>query len=107
MCAIAGSNETTWGIRSLGLFAVLIGLSLLVGFFTPVAGTLAGLGYLLHGLSLFYAADPVKHPSAITALDLCAMSLALVLLGPGSFSMDARLFGRREIIIPEVGRPRR
>jgi hypothetical protein len=36
------------------------------------------------------------------------MSAALVLLGPGAFSLDARLFGRREIIIPEGGRsPRR
>jgi uncharacterized membrane protein YphA (DoxX/SURF4 family) len=26
--------------------------------------------------------------------------VALVCLGPGAFSLDARLFGRREIIIP-------
>jgi len=26
--------------------------------------------------------------------------LAIVILGPGAFSIDARLFGRREIIIP-------
>jgi hypothetical protein len=35
------------------------------------------------------------------------MSLALVLLGPGAFSLDARLFGRREIIIPVGRRPLR
>jgi hypothetical protein len=28
------------------------------------------------------------------------MLLALILIGPGAFSVDARLFGRREIIIP-------
>lgn len=33
------------------------------------------------------------------------MSLALLMLGPGAFSLDARLFGRREIIIPEGRRP--
>jgi len=32
---------------------------------------------------------------------LAVISAALVLLGPGAFSLDARLFGRREIIIPE------
>jgi uncharacterized membrane protein YphA (DoxX/SURF4 family) len=95
------------GARSLGLFAVLLGLSLLVGFLTPVVGALAALGYLLYALSLAFAADPNKHLSAFTALDLSVISLALVLLGPGSLSMDARLFGRREIIIPEGGRSRR
>jgi len=41
------------------------------------------------------------HISASTAFILAAISAALVLLGPGAFSLDARLFGRREIIIPE------
>jgi hypothetical protein len=39
--------------------------------------------------------------SALAAFNLAAISAALVLLGPGAFSLDARLFGRREIIIPE------
>jgi hypothetical protein len=30
--------------------------------------------------------------------------VAVVFLGPGAFSLDARLFGRREIIIPPVSR---
>jgi uncharacterized membrane protein YphA (DoxX/SURF4 family) len=36
-------------------------------------------------------------PSQILATTI-AVSIAL--LGPGAFSVDARLFGRREIIIP-------
>jgi hypothetical protein len=43
-----------------------------------------------------------NHISASAAFNLAAISAALVLLGPGAFSLDARLFGRREIIIPEV-----
>jgi hypothetical protein len=35
------------------------------------------------------------------------MSFALVLLGPGAISVDARLFGRQEIIIPDGRRPPR
>jgi hypothetical protein len=42
-----------------------------------------------------------NHISTLAAFDLAAISAALVLLGPGAFSLDARLFGRREIIIPE------
>ena len=45
-----------------------------------------------------------NHINALAAFNLAAMSAALVLLGPGAFSLDARLFGRREIIIPEGGR---
>jgi hypothetical protein len=41
------------------------------------------------------------HISTFAAFNLAAISAALVLLGPGAFSLDARLFGRREIIIPE------
>jgi hypothetical protein len=33
------------------------------------------------------------------------MSIAITLLGPGAFSLDAHLFGRREIIIPGASRP--
>jgi hypothetical protein len=48
------------------------------------------------------------HISTLGAFNLAAISAALVLLGPGAFSLDARLFGRREIIIPEGRRsPRR
>jgi hypothetical protein len=48
------------------------------------------------------------HISTLGAFNLAAISAALVLLGPGAFSLDARLFGRREIIFPEGRRsPRR
>ncbi|HEU4386626.1 MAG TPA: hypothetical protein VFV34_02430 [Blastocatellia bacterium] len=36
----------------------------------------------------------------LTVLLLVMISAALALLGPGAYSLDARPFGRREIIIP-------
>jgi hypothetical protein len=35
--------------------------------------------------------------SSIARIEFIVMSAALVCLGPGAFSLDARLYGRREI----------
>jgi hypothetical protein len=37
-------------------------------------------------------------------LFLIVMALVAVLVGPGAYSLDARVFGRREIIIPDAPR---
>jgi len=36
------------------------------------------------------------------SIDAIVMALVAILLGPGAFSLDARLFGRRRVIIPSV-----
>lgn len=87
--------------------AIAVGCALLIGMLTPVAGFAAAAGYLVMGISLLLAADANSRCCAFTALDLAAIAVALVFLGPGAFSLDARLFGRREIIIPEGRRPPR
>ena len=87
--------------------AILAGVALLVGFLTPIAGASTTIGYIVMGGSSLLQSDPGMHLSAFTAFDLAAMSTALVLLGPGAYSLDARLFGRREIIIPVGRRTRR
>jgi hypothetical protein len=71
------------------------GVLLLAGLLTPVAGLgMAGLlvvsQYLAFGRSL-------PDLSVVLLVTGC---LALTLLGPGTWSLDAWLFGRREIVIP-------
>lgn len=88
-----------------GLLAITVGLALLIGFLTPLAGAAAAIGYLVRGVSSLLATDVNQHSSAFVAFGLGAISIALVLLGPGSFSLDGYLFGRRKIIIPEGRRP--
>jgi len=83
----------------------LIGAALLVGFLTPIAGAFASLVNLIIGVSWFVSPGGHAHDRTIGAFYLFVMSIAISVLGPGAFSLDARLFGRREIIIPEVSRP--
>jgi uncharacterized membrane protein YphA (DoxX/SURF4 family) len=87
--------------------AVLVGFAFLAGFLTPIAGFFLTLGYLTDCASLFHTNNAANHANAATAAYLALMSLALALLGPGAYSVDARLFGRLEIIIPDSRRPPR
>jgi uncharacterized membrane protein YphA (DoxX/SURF4 family) len=90
---------------AIGLLEVMVGTALLIGFLTPIAGALASIGNLAIGFSRFLTSGENPHDRAITAIYLLVISIAITLLGPGAFSLDARLFGRREIIIPEASRP--
>ena len=85
-----------------GGLAILIGVALLIGLFTPVASGLAAAAAVclsISGLSL-PAADPLDSKPLTVLVAIVAVAVAL--LGPGALSLDARLFGRREIIIPRA-----
>ena len=66
---------------------------LLVGLWTPVAGVLMAIAELCLTFS---------HPiDAWTHILIGTLGAALAMLGPGAWSMDARLFGRKRIQIPQ------
>jgi uncharacterized membrane protein YphA (DoxX/SURF4 family) len=74
-------------------FAVLLligGACLFIGFMTPIVAVVVGLGAVAFGI-LFEASYIV--------LAIVILAAAIALLGPGAFSIDARLFGHREILI--------
>jgi uncharacterized membrane protein YphA (DoxX/SURF4 family) len=73
--------------------AVVSGVFVLIGLWTPFA---ASLGALLEMWIVFSRAGFQGTP-----LLLAGLAVSLVMLGPGAWSIDARLFGRRRIDFPE------
>ncbi len=87
----------------IGCSALATGALLVVGFLTPIAGSLGAAGAAGVGFSLLPACSPNLFDSKISTVFALTMLVAVIALGPGAFSMDARVFGRREIIIPPSG----
>jgi uncharacterized membrane protein YphA (DoxX/SURF4 family) len=71
------------------LIAAVAGLLLLVGLWTPVVGALVAIVELWIVIS--HAGDPWT-PSILAVL-----GAILAMIGPGAWSVDARLFGRKYI----------
>jgi uncharacterized membrane protein YphA (DoxX/SURF4 family) len=84
----------------MGLSAFACGALLLIGLLTPVAAALAGLGAFGVAVSLLPACTPTLFDSKPAIVFAGTMLIQVILLGPGAYSLDARAFGRREIIIP-------
>jgi uncharacterized membrane protein YphA (DoxX/SURF4 family) len=88
-----------WAVGSASIIAA--GL-LLIGLLTPLAASFVVLGALGIWLSLLPACTPTLFDSSPAAVFGLTILWAIVTLGPGAFSVDARLFGRREIIFPPL-----
>lgn len=89
---ITGPWPSSLTLVSLQLMAAGAAALLLAGLWTPVAGGLMAVAELCFAWS--YPADPWMH------FMVGAMGIALAMLGPGAWSVDARLFGRKRIQIP-------
>lgn len=71
---------------------------LIIGLWTPVAGSVVA---MIEFLSLFFRdGDPI-----LTIL-LMTLGATLALIGPGAWSLDARIFGRKQISVPDRNRTR-
>jgi putative oxidoreductase len=103
---LASIPEPTAASWALGLLAVLSAFALIAGFLTPAAAAVVSVTTFLITLTWVppIAASVVIDRSA--ALLVSVDGAALALLGPGAHSVDAYLFGRREIIIPHDSIPR-
>lgn len=89
-------------LPGLGILSVLSAAAaalLLVGLWTPVAGVAMAAAEL--GFALSHAAGPANLHAADPWMHILhgALGVALAMLGPGAWSVDARLFGRKRIQI--------
>jgi putative oxidoreductase len=69
--------------------AALTGILFLIGLWTPIMGALIALVELWSAMS--HVSDPSIH------LTLAVLGATIAMIGPGAWSMDARLFGRKHI----------
>ena len=75
------------------------GAALVAGFLTPVACAIAALGGAAMVLDAGAFAPFTRTDSPLAGALLVTIGVAMACLGPGAFSLDARLFGRREVLI--------
>jgi len=75
------------------LIALGAGLLLVLGLWTPVVGTVVAV------LQLWAFVSGAPDPWVPVLLAVLGASLALI--GPGAWSIDARIFGRKQISVPQ------
>jgi hypothetical protein len=76
------------------LFAVVVlSMALVVGIFTPIICGLICLAEI-------YCLVRTSTPGAVVNVSAILNAVALALLGPGAYSVDAWLYGRRVVIVP-------
>jgi uncharacterized membrane protein YphA (DoxX/SURF4 family) len=75
------------------VFATIAGLCLLLGFLTPYC---AAVSCLAEGVLCTFSGLTNGFHLGMSALTAAAVAV----LGPGAYSLDARIFGRKRITIP-------
>ena len=71
------------------IFGAVAGVLIIAGLWTPVAGTVAA------AVELWIAFSQPNNVS--TAVILAVLGASLAMIGPGAWSVDARLFGRKQL----------
>ena len=89
--AIAALQDGPPSVLIGAVLAIGAGLLLLAGLWTPVAGSLVA------ALGVWFAFTRAEDPLASVLLATIGATLALV--GPGAWSIDARLFGWKRIAV--------
>ena len=92
-CVVRRLTEASWSAALPELIAAGLGIFMLVGLWTPMVGTLVG---LIEAWILLSRPTGSRIP-----LILATLGVTLAMIGPGAWSVDARLFGRKHIEAPQ------
>ena len=82
----------------LQIIGIGAGILLLVGLWTPVAGALAAIVKVWIAFSRYFSHSGDPWIPIVQAV----LGAVLAMVGPGAWSIDARLFGRKRIDMPEL-----
>ena len=99
--AIDGAQSLPWVLLAGALVALSASLLLSVGLFSPYAElvlTIASVGVI--ALYSNAADDVIAAQRWPLMLMVCGVAMGLALIGPGAYSVDAKLSGRHEVTIP-------
>jgi len=77
---------------TIGVVSIVTSTLVLLGLWTPYAAATLGVAQLS---PLLFDGFPVE-----TQVSRAAIAISLVMLGPGAWSIDRRLFGRKRIDLP-------
>lgn len=93
-CAVSRLAQGSWSAAVPELIAAGLGIFILVGLWTPLIGTLVGLTEVWILIS--------RSTGSWIPLIPAVLGVTLAMIGPGAWSVDARLFGRRHIEAPQL-----
>lgn len=86
---------------SIAVFSFVTAGCLLLGFLTPIVSVVIAVGAI--SFALFGLVLPLQYFSdTMESFFVLVIATVIFLLGPGAFSIDAKIFGRREIRIPAI-----
>jgi putative oxidoreductase len=81
----------------LQIIGAVAGILLLIGLWTPVAGTLAAVVKVWIALARYFSHSGDPWIPILQAV----LGAVLAMVGPGAWSIDARLYGRKLVNFPE------
>ena len=93
-CVVNRFREASASAATPELIGAGLSVFILLGLWTPIVGTLVSL------IEVWVLLSRGVH--AWTPIILATLSATLAMIGPGAWSIDARLFGRKHIETPEL-----